>query len=93
MWSWAVTSSRDLGRLGGGFVSQCGLLVVLGCSYYFSTHGCSLLFSGCAGALEEVAAAAASFCRALMSKKFAIVMLWSECGVSVESLINSQLPL
>jgi hypothetical protein len=32
-----------------------------GCSYYFSTHGCSLFFSGCAGVLEELAFAAASF--------------------------------
>ena len=43
--------------------------------YYFSTHGCSLFFSGCAGALEDVTAAAASFWRALMSKKFAMFLL------------------
>jgi hypothetical protein len=43
--------------------------------YYFSTHGCSLFFSGCAGDLEDVAAAAASFWRALMSKKFAMLPL------------------
>jgi hypothetical protein len=56
--------------------------------YYFSTHGCSLFFSGCAGVLEDVAAAAASFWRALMSKKFAMLLssvcvvfaVYSECG-------------
>lgn len=47
---------------------------MVGCgSYYFSTHGCSLFFSGCAGVFDEVAAAAASFWRALMSKKLAMV--------------------
>jgi hypothetical protein len=34
-----------------------------------------LFFSGCAGDLEDVAAAAASFWRALMSKKFAMLPL------------------
>jgi hypothetical protein len=43
------------------------------CSYYFSTHGCSLFFSGCAGVLDELALAAASFWRALMSKKLAMM--------------------
>ena len=47
---------------------------MLGMPYYFSTHGCSLFFSGCAGDLEDVAAAAASFWRALMSKKFAMLL-------------------
>lgn len=55
------------------------------CSYYFSTHGCKRVFSGCEGAdLEELAAAAASFCRALMSKKLAMSSPSSleECHVS-----------
>ena len=44
------------------------------CLYYFSTHGCRRVFCGCEGAdLEELAAAAASFCRALMSKKLAML--------------------
>jgi hypothetical protein len=44
-------------------------------SYYFSTHGCSLFFSGWAGDFDELALATASFWRALMSKKFAIVVV------------------
>lgn len=62
MWSWAVTSSRDLGRLWLLLVRilmYSGL--VRGRSHYFSTHGWSLFFSGCAGVLEELALAAASF--------------------------------
>jgi len=47
--------------------------LVRGCSYYFSTHGWSLFFSGCAGVLEELALAAASFWRALISKKLAMM--------------------
>jgi hypothetical protein len=49
----------------------------LGCaaSYYFSTHGCSLFFSGWAGDFDELALATASFWRALMSKKLAIVVV------------------
>jgi hypothetical protein len=46
-----------------------------GASYYFSTHGCSLFFSGWAGDFDELALATASFWRALMSKKFAIVVV------------------
>jgi hypothetical protein len=71
--------------LGGDIVERFGAAVVVvsmnvniqwfcgGCSYYFSTHGCSLFFSGCAGVLEELALAAASFWRALISKKLAMV--------------------
>ena len=75
MWSWAVTSSRDLGRLLWLLSVWLSVSSVFGrgCSYYFSTHGCSLFFSGCAGVLEELALAAASFWRALMSKKLAIL--------------------
>lgn len=85
MWSWAVTSSRDLGRLVRLSVCEvCSL--VYDVSYYFSTHGCSLFFSGCAGVFDEVAAAAASFWRALISKKLAIVSV----VVSVASLLSCQ---
>jgi len=42
-------------------VSSLWMSIMLYTPYYFSTHGCSLFFSGCAGALEDVAAAAASF--------------------------------
>ena len=42
-------------------------------SYYFSTHGCRRVLSGCDADFDELAAAAASFWRALMSKKLAIV--------------------
>jgi len=78
--------------LGGDIVEGFGAAVVVvsmnvdvqcfgrGCSYYFSTHGWSLFFSGCAGVLEELALAAASFWRALISKKLAIVCV---CVVSI----------
>jgi len=56
-----------------------------GRSYYFSTHGCSLFFSGCVGVLEELAFAAASFWRALMSKKLAMVCV---CGGDIDCLIS-----
>lgn len=71
--------------IGGGFWCFCK-----GCSYYFSTHGWSLFFSGCAGVLEELAFAAASFWRALMSKKLAILNVCM-CGVclSDSSTINA----
>lgn len=44
-------------------------------TYYFSTHGCRRLESCLAvGALDELAAAAAA-CLALISKKFAMLMI------------------
>lgn len=44
-------------------------------THYFSTHGCNR-FVSCftVGALDEPAAAAAAACRALISKKLAIVL-------------------
>jgi hypothetical protein len=61
-------------------------------SYYFSTHGCSLFFSGCAGVLEDVAAAAASLWRALMSKKLAMLLSSADvvfAGLYLASVVNS----
>lgn len=44
-------------------------------THYFSTHGCNRFVSCFAvGALDELAAAAAAACRALISKKLAIVL-------------------
>jgi len=58
--------------------------VALLASYYFSTHGCKRVLSACDGAdLEEDAAAAASFWRALMSKKLAMLSSSALCHVGV----------
>lgn len=44
-------------------------------THYFSTHGCNRFVSCFAvGALDELAVAAAAACRALISKKLAIVL-------------------
>jgi hypothetical protein len=63
-------------------------------SYYFSTHGCSLFFSGWAGDFDEPALAIASFWRALMSKKFAIVVVVVDAAFLDCSLVGicEQLP-
>jgi hypothetical protein len=57
-------------------------------SYYFSTHGCSLFFSGRAGDFDELALATASFWRALRSKKFAIVVVVIDAAFFNSSLVG-----
>jgi hypothetical protein len=44
-------------------------------TYYFSTHGCNLLSCTGADCFEELADAAAAACRALISKKLAMLAL------------------
>lgn len=74
VWSWAATSSRLFGRLYTAVRNLTKMARPNG-SYYFSTHGCSLVLSSFGvGPLEEEApVAAAAAARALLLKKFDII--------------------
>lgn len=75
MWSCAAISSRDFGRLCTVSEGAISVLIWNGVTCYFSTHGCRRLSCVGAACFDELACAAAAACRALMSKKLAIVRL------------------
>lgn len=73
VWSWAVTSLRDLGRLWGG--CQACVEDRKWKAHYFSTQGTSRAeFLGAVVGVASFSAATAAALRALRSKKEAMLM-------------------